>query len=100
MWQFLFYKVCTGQIIVVNYACKTQVKVTLAGWVQNQKDGGMTHRLTGSLRHNAIGFNQDIHAELCDCANELGREFECKLVVSYLKEAIKTNTFQPETLKF
>ena len=52
-------------------------KVTLAGWVQKiRRMGGMTFiDLRDRYGITQLVFNQDIHAELCDCANELGREF-------------------------
>ncbi|HQB28832.1 MAG TPA: aspartate--tRNA ligase, partial [Paludibacter sp.] len=52
-------------------------KVTLAGWVQKiRRMGGMTFiDLRDRYGITQLVFNQDIHAELCDQANELGREF-------------------------
>ena len=52
-------------------------KVTLAGWVQKiRRMGGMTFiDLRDRYGITQLVFNQDIHAELCNCANELGREF-------------------------
>ncbi len=52
-------------------------EVTLAGWVQRiRKMGGMTFiDLRDRYGITQLVFNQDIHAELCDRANELGREY-------------------------
>jgi aspartyl-tRNA synthetase len=51
--------------------------VTLAGWVQKtRKMGGMTFAdIRDRYGITQLVFNQDVHPELCDKANKLGREF-------------------------
>ena len=52
-------------------------EVTLAGWVQRaRKMGGMTFvDLRDRYGITQIVFNNDINADLCEKANQLGREF-------------------------
>ena len=52
-------------------------QVTLAGWVQrSRKMGGMTFiDLRDRYGITQLVFNEEVNAELCECANRLGREF-------------------------
>ena len=56
--------------------------VTLAGWVQRtRKMGGMTFvDLRDRYGITQIVFNNEVDAELCDKANQLGREFVIQVV--------------------
>ena len=56
--------------------------VTLAGWVQRtRKMGGMTFvDLRDRYGLTQIVFNNEVDAELCDKANQLGREFVIQVV--------------------
>lgn len=52
-------------------------QVTLAGWVQrSRKMGGMTFiDLRDRYGITQLVFNEEVDAELCECANHLGREY-------------------------
>jgi len=57
-------------------------KVTLAGWVQRlRRMGGMIFiDLRDRYGITQLVFNQEINAELCERANELGREFVIQII--------------------
>ncbi len=57
-------------------------KVTLAGWVQRlRRMGGMIFiDLRDRYGITQLVFNQELNAELCERANELGREFVIQII--------------------
>ena len=65
--------------------------VTLAGWVQRtRKMGGMTFvDLRDRYGITQIVFNNEVDAELCDKANQLGREFVIQVVGSVAERSNK-----------
>lgn len=66
-------------------------KVTLAGWVQRaRKMGGMTFvDVRDRYGLTQVVFNNEIDKELCDRANELGREFVVQITGEVMERSSK-----------
>ena len=65
--------------------------VTLCGWMQRSRDlGGMTFvDLRDRYGITQLVFNMDIHAELCERARKLGREFVLQITGKVLERSSK-----------
>ncbi len=68
-----------------------KTSVTLSGWVQRVRDlGGMTFvDLRDRYGITQLAFNEATHAELCQAANKLGREFVIKVTGNVAERSSK-----------
>lgn len=67
--------------------------VTLAGWVQKSRDlGGMTFvDLRDRYGITQLAFNMETHAELCEKARKLGREFVIQATGTVIERSSKNS---------
>ena len=73
--------------------------VTLAGWVQrSRKMGGMTFvDLRDRYGITQIVFNNEVNAELCEKANQLGREFVIAVTGTVAERSSKNKNLPTST---
>ncbi len=84
------YRTNTCGELTINNVGQT---VTLAGWVQRSRDlGGMTFvDLRDRYGITQLAFNMETHAELCEQARKLGREYVVQATGTVIERSSKNN---------